>query len=250
MTSSTVDTPAAGPSGAPARRRWKWLLSALPTIAFLATFGFFFVDKNREARTVFTSAPGLLTIAAIGAGYLLLAFLLRRLVRWAWVAPVVLAAVVLSLAAWIVRPYYVDQSADRMLVQGMVGDAPSAGSPPAAPMAGQEQAAGPVRVSSGGLRGIGHDAAGSASIVKSPDGSFVVRFESFDIEGSPDPRVYLVQDSDARRPGGVELGRLRGNQGQVLDYPVPAGTSPGPGWTVLVWCRAFSVPIANATQAA
>ena len=78
----------------------------------------------------------------------------------------------------------------------------------------------------------------------------MVRFENFDIEGTPDPRVYLQEGDDKRNPGGVMLGRLRGNRGQVLDYAVPSQPSAGAGWTVLVWCRSFSVPIANATQVA
>jgi len=75
-----------------------------------------------------------------------------------------------------------------------------------------------------------------------------LRFERFSIEGSPDPRLYLLQGTDERSPGGTSLGRMQGNRGQVLDYAVPKGVDAGPGWTVLVWCGRFSVPIANATQ--
>lgn len=110
--SSTIDRP---PGPAPAERpnyRWpEWLLGALPALAFLATFGVFFVHKNREARTVVTSARGLLTVAAVVVGYVILAFVVRRLARRAWVAPAVLTIVILGLAAWIVRPYYVDETA-------------------------------------------------------------------------------------------------------------------------------------------
>jgi hypothetical protein len=217
-----------------------WLLGALPALAFLATFGLFFVHKNREARTVFSSGRGLLTVAALFLGYVALAFVLRRLVKGAWVAPVVLSAVILALAGWIVRPYYVDDTANRQLVAGQVSVGAPAQSAPALP----------VRISSGSLRGIGHSASGSAAIIRNPDGSLVLRFEGFAIEGSPDPRVYLVQGNDKRSPGGVSFGRMEGNKGQVLDYAVPPGTEAGPGWTVLVWCGRFSTPIANATQSA
>ena len=96
--------------------------------------------------------------------------------------------------------------------------------------------------------GIDHDAEGTISVIEQPEGARVVRFEDFDIEGTPDPVVYLVEGEDVEDEGGTELGGLEGNRGPVLDYAVPAGTYVGPGWTVLVWCRAFAVPIANATQ--
>jgi electron transfer DM13 len=229
-----------------------WLLRVLPAIAFVATFGVFFVDKNREARTVFKSGRGLLTMIAIVGGYLLLGLVLRRVVRWTWLAPLVLTGLTLSLAAWIVRPYYVDETANRRLVAGAVRDvspspapAPDQGTQPALPTP-----AGPVRISTGTIQGIGHDARGSISIIRNADASLVVRFQDFDIEGTPDPRVHLVEGRDAHDPDGRELGRLSGNRGQVLDYAVPSGTNAGPGWTVLVWCRSFAVPIANATQGA
>lgn len=247
----TIDTPL-GPAhaGRPTHRWLEWLLGALPALAFLTTFGVFFVHRNREARTVVRSARGLLTLAALVVGYIVLALVVRWWARRAWVAPVLLTMVILGLAAWIVRPYYVDETAERRLVTGPLAEAPTAsastGDAPSAlqtpPMA--------QRISTGRLRGIGHDASGSVSLIRNPDGSLVVRFEGFHVEGTPDPRVYLIEGNDKRSPAGVSLGRLKGNRGQVLDYAVPAGPSAGPGWTVLVWCGAFSVPIANATQAA
>lgn len=214
------------------------------------TFGVFFLDKGREASTVLGSGRGMLTVGAIVLGYLALSFLLRRLVRWTWVAPLVLTVVILGLAAWIVRPYYVDAAAGRRLVAGPVQD-PSEVTAPAldrgAPAARQDPGVA-TRVSSGGIVGLGHDARGTISLIRKDDGSLLVRFENFELEGTPDPRVYLVEGRDVRRPGGVDLGRLPGNQGEALDFAVPAGQDAGPGWTVLVWCRRFSVPIANATQ--
>lgn len=228
---------------------WGWPLRVLPALAFLATFGVFFVHKSREARTVFTSGRGLFTVIAIIGGYLVIGFVLRRVVRWAWVAPVVLTAVTLGLAAWIVRPYYVDETANRVLATGPVRDASEPPTPtPTAPAAPTPVA--PVRISRGSLGGIDHDASGTASIIRNPDGSLVLRFEDFAIEGVPDPRVYVAPGDDVEEARGTSLGRLTGNRGRVLDYSVPAGTDVGPGWTVLVWCERFSVPVANATQSA
>jgi hypothetical protein len=246
--------PAEASTTPPERKLGLRLLQALPLLAGLATFGFFFVDKNREARTVFTSGRGLLAAGAIVAGYAVIAFVLRRYVRWAWLPPLVLTVVVLGLAAWIVRPYYVDETANRRLVADPVEAPPAAEQPslsapapaePADPV--QPTPPVPTRVSSGTLHGLDHDASGSVSLIRSGDGSLVVRFENFAIEGVPDPRVHLVPGAEVERPGGVSLGALQGNHGRVLDYAVPPGTDAGPGWTVLVWCRAFSVPIANAT---
>jgi hypothetical protein len=238
---------------------WVRLLQALPLVAGLATFGVFFVDKNREARTVLGSGRGILATVAVVGGYVVIAFVLRRYVRWAWLPPLVLTAVVLGLAAWIVRPYYVDTTANRRLVTGPVAEpAPPPPSEPAVPAPAAAPAtpavpaapAAPVRVSTGRLEGLGHDASGSVSLVRNPDGSLVVRLENFSIEGVPDPRVYLAPGVDVQQAGGVSLGRLQANRGQVFDYAVPAGTDAGTGWTFLVWCRAFSVPVANATQTA
>ena len=82
-----------------------------------------------------------------------------------------------------------------------------------------------------------------------PNGPFVVALEDIDIEPGPDYRVYLVRGTDRESPGdGIELAGLRGNQGTQY-YEVPSDvTDAGDGWTVLVWCRAFGVPVANATQ--
>ncbi|HET9442178.1 MAG TPA: hypothetical protein VFO65_02575, partial [Acidimicrobiales bacterium] len=100
------------------------LAPALPPLAFVATFGVFFVDKSREAGTVLRSWRGLLVVAAVAAGYVAVSLVVRRAAGRAWVASAVMAAVVVGLAAWIVRPYYVDDDVSRVLVAGPVGTAP------------------------------------------------------------------------------------------------------------------------------
>lgn len=258
------ETPPPVPPAPMGRRWWERALRALPAIAFLATFGFFFVDKNEAARSVFSSGRGILTLVAITGGYVVIAIVLKKFVRWSWVAPVVLTGVVLGLAAWTVRPYYVDETDDTRLFRGPVADASdiatsvpstSAAAPPAAP--GTPPAPPPpppapppvaVRVASGSIQGLaGHDGSGEISLIREPNGSFVVRFENFAIEGTPAPVVYLIEGGDQRNPGGVSLGGLRGNQGTASDYSVPSDAAPAAGWTVLVWCETFATPIVNAT---
>jgi hypothetical protein len=224
---------------------------ALPGAFLAVVFGFFFITKTSEAWTATKSVQAILVIAGIIGGWVLLGWLLRRLVPWIWVRAGVLSVIAVAIAVIVVRPYYVDTVDNTQVVQGPVQDASQAAAPaaPGGP-APAPAPAGPVRVSTGQFRGIDHAASGAASIIRRPDGSYVLRFENFDIEGAPDPVVYVQEGENRENPGGTNLGGLRGNVGTTSDYQLPSGTEPGPGWTVLVWCRAFAVPIANATQAA
>jgi hypothetical protein len=230
------------------RPRWVW---ALPIVAFLATFGFWIVDRTEVVRAGLTSGRSLLITIVLTIASLGITFLLWRFVRWSWVAPVVLTVIVLVLAAWQVLPSYVDETDNTRIVRGPIEDASAVEAAPSTSDAtGPTSPPAPVRVSSGTIEGIDHDASGAASLIRSTDGSYVVRFETFDIEGSPDPIVYLIEGTDQENPGGVNLGSLRGNVGDASDYAVPGDVQPGAGWTVLVWCGQFTVEIANATLAA
>jgi hypothetical protein len=221
------------------------IAAALPGAFLAVVFGFFFATRTSEALTATRSVRALLVIAAIAAGWVGLGWLLRRFVPWVWARCAVLSVLAVVIAVVLVRPYYVDTVDNTRIVKGPVQDASQAAPPAAGPT---PDPVAPVRVSSGQLRGIDHSARGEASVIRQPDGSHVVRLSNFDIENAPDPIVYVVQGENRERPGGAPLGRLRGNVGTASDYSVPGGTDPGPGWTLLVWCRAFGVPIANATQ--
>jgi hypothetical protein len=249
-----VRTREAAPDTPPSRSRRSWperIAAALPGAFLAVVFGFFFITKTSAAWAAFKSVQAMLVIAGIVVGWVVLGWVLRRFLRWVWIRSAILSVIAVAIAVVIVRPYYVDETDNTKLVKGRVQDASQATTPAAGQAPGPAPVpTAPVRVSSGPLNGIGHSASGEASIIRQPDGSYVVRFSNFDIEGAPDPIVYVVQGENRENPGGVELGGLRGNVGTASDYAVPGGREPGAGWTVLVWCRAFAVPIANATQSA
>lgn len=120
----------------------------------------------------------------------------------------------------------------------------SAGTP-----APSQAAAGPIERGRGGFEPLDHRVSGDAVVLELSDGSRAVRFENFSVEGVPDPVVYVVSGRDAERPdGGTELGPLKGTKGSQ-NYVLPAQFSGSGPITVLIWCRAFAVPIANATIA-
>lgn len=113
-----------------------------------------------------------------------------------------------------------------------------------------EPPAEPVLLGAGRFVGLaGHSGTGDAGIFQNPDGSYVLRFEDFDIQNGPDLEVYLVPGADqtSLAPGSIHLGGLKGNVGDQT-YDLPAGTdlTPGP-YTALVWCEAFSVEFVGAT---
>lgn len=107
--------------------------------------------------------------------------------------------------------------------------------------------AAPVTLTTGGLRGVDHRASGTVSVLD-VGGRRLVRFAGVDIEGTPDPHVYLVPGHGTSIRGGTRLGTLKADKGSY-SYDVPAGFDIGGDFTVMVWCRRFDVAIAAAPQA-
>jgi electron transfer DM13 len=111
-------------------------------------------------------------------------------------------------------------------------------------------ATGPVALAAGSFHSVAHETRGTATVLE-VDGKRVLRLTDFATSNGPDVRVYLVAAGDASdneavtRAGFVELGKLKGNQGDQ-NYDVPAGLDLNQYRAVTIWCARFGVNFATA----
>jgi hypothetical protein len=104
----------------------------------------------------------------------------------------------------------------------------------------------PQPLYTGRLEGKAHQTSGRATIYKSPDGEQYLRLTDFMTSNGPDLHVFLTRSDD---PGlqqeivksnlhGIELGALKGNQGDQ-DYDLPATADPTKYGAVVIYCERF-----------
>ena len=126
--------------------------------------------------------------------------------------------------------------------------APSSTGPSSAAPA-SARPSGPGVVRSGEFVSHEHDTAGSARIVRDPDGSHTLELIDLTTSNGPDLRVWLSDQPVRTGPAAwqvfddgrwVEVGRLKGNRGNQR-YAVPAGTDLEALSSVAIWCKRFSV---------
>jgi hypothetical protein len=172
----------------------------------------------------------------------------------------------LAIAWWLGSPLFLDRTVDEafpVTVPSAEAPAPApvpeAGAPgsgeltrPTAPAEPEEPvrsavpaASGPVVVASGSFvdADAAHQGSGTATIYQ-VEGATVLRFEEFEVTNGPDLRVNLVMADGAM----VDLGGLTGNIGSQ-NYDIPHDLDLSQVESVLIYCRAFSVPFAEAVLA-
>ena len=200
------------------------------------------------------SPKGLLVMAGVGAaGLLVLAALWRRSSSLAlWTS----GAVVLALMAATLWPAFRERTVvEAFPPVALSGSAVPAASPSVAPSSGPvstpavTRSAAPapvtaVRLAAGRFHGINHQASGGATLYVIA-GRTALRFEAIRFQGTPSPSVHLVRRGARSPGGGIRLGSLKGERGS-FSYTAPAGFEVAKGWSVLVWCDTYDVPIAAA----
>jgi hypothetical protein len=106
-------------------------------------------------------------------------------------------------------------------------------------------------LATGRFHPVAHDATGTATVLRLPDGRRVLRLSEFETSDGPDLQLYLVAAADAsdaatvQRAGFVALGALKGNKGDQ-NYELPPDVDLARHRAVTVWCRRFAVNFATA----
>jgi len=90
-----------------------------------------------------------------------------------------------------------------------------------------------------------HFGRGTATLLETAPGEWVVRFEAFSVRNGPNLYVYLSPDPTRYRKSAVELGPLKATDGD-FNTKVPAGTDVSTLHSVVIWCKQFGVQFAVA----
>ncbi len=89
----------------------------------------------------------------------------------------------------------------------------------------------------------GHNASGTAAIVKDKNGNAVLTMTDVRVDRVPDGWVHLAKGGDYTK--GVKLGKMTTFSGTV-DYPIPGGVNPQEYDSVVIGCHKFDVEIGRA----
>lgn len=106
-------------------------------------------------------------------------------------------------------------------------------------------------LATGAFQSQEHPTSGTATLLRLPDGSHVVRLENLASSDGPDVKVWL-SDLDAggdwfkyRSGKYLDLGLIKATHGNQ-NYTIPAGADLQGLRTVVLWCDRFSVAFGSA----
>ena len=105
-----------------------------------------------------------------------------------------------------------------------------------------------VELKSGAFRDADsfHRGSGKATVYRGPDGSHLLRLENLDVTNGPSLHVILSPHQDPMRVseikdgGFVDLGKLKGNQGNQ-NYEIPDDVDIQAYKSVVIYCKPFQV---------
>lgn len=88
-----------------------------------------------------------------------------------------------------------------------------------------------------------HRTSGNATVIRTNNGSQILRLGNFRTTNGPDLFVYIATDTTGNDI--VDLGQLKGNLGDQ-NYPIPSNVDLSRYRYVLIWCRSFAVLFGSA----
>ena len=194
--------------------------------------------RRRPLRVAAVAVPILALVAPLG---------------WYLGSPLVVSSVV-DEPAPVAAARAVEPAVESPPARPTAGSRPSPSGPPAAtprstarPSAAAPTPAPSAVARTGAFSGADefHFGRGTARLIETASGRFVVRLESFEVRNGPDLFVYLSPSATGYDEGAVELGRLKADRGNQ-NYEIPDGIDPSAFRSVVIWCRQFSVLFATA----
>ncbi|HEV8490218.1 MAG TPA: DM13 domain-containing protein [Candidatus Limnocylindrales bacterium] len=211
-----------------------------------------------DLERAFASAiyPNRVAIAIGGAALLVALAILARRRRWdrlvrrhpraATIVAVAALVVGLPLAWYLGSPLILSTTVDEPPPAAAGGPISSSAAPSPEVSIPQPSPSGIV-VRSGSFTGADefHFGRGTAHVIPTAAGGYVVRLEDFAVRNGPDLYVYLSPSAEGYADGAVELGPLKADTGNQ-NYDVPAGVDPAGANSVVIWCKQFGVLFATA----
>jgi hypothetical protein len=201
------------------------------TVAILAAVairrGWFAAARRHPARTAATLG----VVMAVGlplAWYVASPLVIRtELIE---PAPIVAARASAAPDPVVATPPRADASSLPSTGSGSTGPTPSASTP-----------FGPTILAKGEFAGTDdfHFGRGTASIIETAPGTYLLRLDDFSVRNGPDLFVYLSPDGSDYVDGALEIGRLKATDG-AFGYELPPGTVPADFRSALIWCKQFS----------